>query len=91
MQGQLIRAAMAWYGLKTSPRHWNKKFSGDLKDFGFQQLSQTLDKKFFLEEHFKLGVQACLKGFVKDANIQGNIVISKYLLKIDVCMLLGVV
>ena len=39
-----------------------------------------------LEEHFKLGVQACLKGFVKDANIQGNIVIfSKYLLKIDVC------
>ena len=26
-----------------------------------------------LEEHFKLGVQACLKGFVKDANIQGNI------------------
>ena len=44
-----------------------------------------------LEEHFKLGVQACLKGFVKDANIQGNIVISKYLLKIDVCMLLGVV
>ena len=28
-----------------------------------------------LEEHFKLGVQACLKGFVKDANIQGNIVI----------------
>ena len=38
-----------------------------------------------LEEHFKLGIQACLKGFVKDANIQGNIVISKYLLKIDVC------
>ena len=29
-----------------------------------------------LEEHFKLGVQACLKGFVKDANIQGNIFIS---------------
>ena len=29
-----------------------------------------------LEEHFKLGVQACLKGFVKDVNIQGNIVIT---------------
>ena len=26
-----------------------------------------------LEEHFKLGVQACLKGFVKDANILGKV------------------
>ena len=41
-QGQLIRAVMAWYGLKTSPRHWNKKFSGDLKNFGFKQLPEDL-------------------------------------------------
>ena len=41
-EGQLVRAVKAWYGLKTSPRHWNTKFSGDLKNFGFRQLPEDL-------------------------------------------------
>ena len=41
-EGQIVRAVQAWYGLKTAPRHWNKKFSGDLINFGFKQLPEDL-------------------------------------------------